>query len=47
MKVIDVEDHGVVPLPPTAGNYSAKYDMFSRGNRPAFTESGGPTSRKS
>ncbi len=37
MQVIDVEDHGVVPLPPQAGNYSAKYDMFSPGNRPAFT----------
>ena len=38
MKVIDVEDHGVVPLPPQAGNYSAKYDMFSPDNRPAFTQ---------
>ncbi|TVZ04576.1 primary-amine oxidase [Trebonia kvetii] len=37
MRVIDVEDHGVVPLPPQAGNYSAKYDMFSPDNRPAFT----------
>ena len=22
MKVLDIEDHGVVPLPPTAGNYA-------------------------
>ncbi|MDQ1548541.1 MAG: primary-amine oxidase, partial [Microbacteriaceae bacterium] len=27
MKVIDIEDHGVVPLPPTAGNYADKF-MF-------------------
>ena len=27
MKVIDIEDHGVVPLPPTAGNYAEKF-MF-------------------
>ena len=37
MEVIDVEDHGVVPLPPTAGNYAAKF-MFDPNNRPAFTE---------
>ncbi|VEG53663.1 tyramine oxidase [Mycolicibacterium aurum] len=37
MKVIDVEDHGVVPLPPTAGNYSEKF-MFDENNRPAFTQ---------
>ena len=37
MKVIDVEDHGVVPLPPTAGNYDAKF-MFDENNRPAFTK---------
>lgn len=37
MEVIDVEDHGVVPLPPTAGNYSEKF-MFDENNRPAFTQ---------
>ena len=37
MEVIDIEDHGVVPLPPTAGNYAAKF-MFDPNNRPAFTE---------
>jgi primary-amine oxidase len=36
MAVVDVEDHGVVPLPPTAGNYSERF-MFDPGNRPAFT----------
>ncbi len=36
MKVIDIEDHGVVPLPPTAGNYAEKF-MFDENNRPAFT----------
>lgn len=36
MAVIDVEDHGVVPLPPTAGNYSEAF-MFDPNNRPAFT----------
>lgn len=37
MEVIDIEDHGVVPLPPTAGNYSEQF-MFSPDNRPAFTQ---------
>jgi primary-amine oxidase len=37
MEVIAVEDHGVVPLPPQAGNYSEQYGMFSPDNRPAFT----------
>ncbi len=37
MKVTDVEDHGVVPLPPTAGNYSEQF-TFDPNNRPAFTE---------
>ena len=37
MEVIDVEDHGVVPMPPTAGNYAEKF-MFDPNNRPAFTE---------
>jgi primary-amine oxidase len=37
MKVIDIEDHGVVPLPPTAGNYAEKF-MFDDNNRPAFTK---------
>jgi primary-amine oxidase len=37
MAVVDVEDHGVVPLPPTAGNYSEKF-MFDPTNRPAFTQ---------
>jgi primary-amine oxidase len=36
MTVIDIEDHGVVPLPPTAGNYAEKF-MFDENNRPAFT----------
>ncbi len=37
MEVIDVEDHGTVPLPPTAGNYTERF-MFDENNRPAFTE---------
>jgi primary-amine oxidase len=37
MKVVDIEDHGVVPLPPTAGNYAEKF-MFDENNRPAFTQ---------
>ena len=37
MEVIDIEDHGVVPLPPTAGNYAEKF-MFDPNNRPAFTQ---------
>ncbi len=37
MEVIDIEDHGVVALPPTAGNYSEQF-MFDPNNRPAFTE---------
>jgi primary-amine oxidase len=37
MKVIDVEDHGIVPLPPTAGNYAPEF-MFDENNRPAFSE---------
>lgn len=37
MRVVDVEDHGVVPLPPTAGNYSEEF-MFDANNRPAFTK---------
>ena len=38
MEVLDIEDHGVVPLPPTAGNYAEKF-MFDPDNRPAFTSS--------
>jgi primary-amine oxidase len=34
--VLDIEDHGVVPLPPTAGNYSERF-MFDPDNRPAFS----------
>jgi len=36
MEVIDVRDHGVVPLPPKAGNYAPEL-MFDDDNRPAFT----------
>ncbi|WP_433507053.1 primary-amine oxidase [Pseudonocardia halophobica] len=36
MEVIDVRDHGVVPLPPKAGNYAPEL-MFDGDNRPAFT----------
>ena len=35
MEVIGIEDHGVVPLPPTAGNYAEKF-MFDDNNRPAL-----------
>jgi primary-amine oxidase len=42
MAVIEIEDHGVVPLPPYAGNYSERFmfegDDFAGENRPAFTE---------
>jgi Copper amine oxidase, N3 domain len=44
-EVTDVEDHGVVPLPPTAGNYAEQF-MFDPNNRPAFSDSV-PTSRRS
>lgn len=37
MSVVEVEDHGVVPLPPKAGNYAEQF-MFSPENRPAFTQ---------
>lgn len=37
MKVVDVEDHGVVPLPRHPGNYEERF-MFREGNRPAFTQ---------
>src|SRR5919205_1985856 len=37
MRVVEIEDHGVVPLPPTAGNYSERF-MFDPNNRPAFTQ---------
>jgi primary-amine oxidase len=36
MEVIDVRDHGVVPLPEKAGNYMPEL-MFDDDNRPAFT----------
>ncbi|MCE3556045.1 primary-amine oxidase [Pseudonocardia sp. RS11V-5] len=36
MEVIDVRDHGVVPLPPKAGNYMPEL-MVDGDNRPAFT----------
>ena len=35
MKVLAVDDHGVVPLPPKAGNYIPDM-MDGEGNRPAF-----------
>jgi primary-amine oxidase len=35
MQVIDVEDHGVVPLPPAPGNYVPEL-MVEAGNRPAL-----------
>ena len=34
IKVIDIEDHGAVPLPPTAGNFAEKF-MFDKNNQPA------------
>jgi primary-amine oxidase len=35
LQVLDVADHGVVPTPPTAGNYTPAL-MFGDSNRPAF-----------
>ena len=35
MRVLDVADHGIVPLPLTAGNYQDEW-MFSSDNRPTF-----------
>src|SRR5437763_12995826 len=35
MEVVDVEDHGVVPLPPGSGNYTAEA-LLDRGNVPYF-----------
>jgi primary-amine oxidase len=37
MTVLDVEDHGVVPMPRYAGNYAERF-MFTDENRPVFTE---------
>jgi primary-amine oxidase len=37
MKVIDVTDHGVVPIPQTPANYEEPW-IFEEGNVPAFTE---------
>lgn len=37
MQVIEVADHGVIPLPPMAGNYDGDR-MFTPENRPAFTQ---------
>jgi primary-amine oxidase len=36
MEVVDVQDHGVVPLPPQPGNYMPEL-MTRPGNRPEFT----------
>ncbi len=41
MTVLEVEDHGVVPLPPQAGNYHLEM-MTEPGNVPAFTEQRAP-----
>jgi len=41
MTVVGVEDHGVVPLPPQAGNYHLDL-MTEPGNVPAFTEQRAP-----
>jgi primary-amine oxidase len=37
MAVVEVVDHGVVPLPPLAGNYTPEL-MVEEGNIPAFTK---------
>jgi primary-amine oxidase len=37
MTVVDVADHGVVPIPKHPGNYSPDF-MFDEMNRPAFSE---------
>ena len=37
LDVVDVTDHGVVPVPARAGNYEPRF-MFEPENRPAFTE---------
>ncbi|MGH7919912.1 MAG: primary-amine oxidase [Candidatus Dormibacteraceae bacterium] len=37
MKVVDVEDHGVVPLPPKAGNYSPQ-GIAAEDNYPRFPQ---------
>ncbi|HXL17473.1 MAG TPA: tyramine oxidase, partial [Streptosporangiaceae bacterium] len=34
--VVDVTDHGVLPVPPNPGNYAPEF-MFDEANRPAFT----------
>ena len=44
MEVIDIEDHGVVPLPPTAGNYAEKF-MFDPNNRRRSPNSATTSSR--
>jgi primary-amine oxidase len=38
MKVIEVADHGVTPVPAHAGNYEPDFMLADPQNRPAFTE---------
>jgi primary-amine oxidase len=37
MEVVDIEDHGVIPLPPASGNYTAAA-LRDRGNVPHFPD---------
>ena len=37
MEVVDIEDHGVVPLPPRSGNYTAEW-IRDAGNTPHFPD---------
>ena len=37
MEVVDIEDHGVVPLPPRSGNYTAEW-IRDAGNAPHFPD---------
>ena len=37
MEVVDIEDHGVIPLPPASGNYTAEA-LRDRGNVPHFPD---------
>jgi primary-amine oxidase len=37
MQVVDVEDHGIVPLPPNSGNYTVE-GLSAEGNTPCFPQ---------
>jgi len=40
MEVVDIEDHGVVPLPPRSGNYTQKGSVTPATSRISLTVPG-------